>query len=284
MKLFIDYQNHNLTAMLNWRLDYYKDCKTMQIAYDFLTFGKAYLANAIISLDTLCKSENIYNQADVLIFPILFDVWHSLELLLKSGKLLCKLINEPAKEHAHDSHHNIYTLFGEFKKEIATLGLKKSAKIYLKEVSALIKEFDTQKANFDFARYSIDKKTDSQFYNRSYKERGVDVKSLNIDKRALDLSTREMLEKLVPNTGVDMLELKKCLNEIMISFSWFIDALFRILSNDDEYYHGKMPVGFITDELIEKDRKLFEDVFMPTVFAKPKEEQLNALVHTFLLM
>lgn len=66
------------TAYLNWRVnDFYSEWRQL------ITMGYAYLDASVNLLLLILKEGNKYNQADSLIFPILFDAIHGIELYLK---------------------------------------------------------------------------------------------------------------------------------------------------------------------------------------------------------
>lgn len=62
-----------------------RDYYTYQHIFDNYTMGTAFLGNALLSLNDIVESGNCCNVADKLIFPILFNTWHGLELWLKSS-------------------------------------------------------------------------------------------------------------------------------------------------------------------------------------------------------
>lgn len=88
------------TAYLNWRVnDFYSEWRQL------ITMGYAYLDASINLLILILKEGNKYNQADSLIFPILFDAIHGIELYLKGlirGLQKVIPVDKPVDPWGHD--------------------------------------------------------------------------------------------------------------------------------------------------------------------------------------
>ena len=86
----IDYTKSSNYAFLNWNFDNSLGGKdnVSQLIQDNFVMGNAYMGNAVLSLYSILCSGNYCSTADVLIFPIMFDLWHGVELWLKSMLML----------------------------------------------------------------------------------------------------------------------------------------------------------------------------------------------------
>ena len=78
----IDYTKSSNYAFLNWNFDNSLGGKdnVSQLIQDNFVMGNAYMGNAVLSLYSILCSGNYCSTADVLIFPIMFDLWHGVEL------------------------------------------------------------------------------------------------------------------------------------------------------------------------------------------------------------
>jgi hypothetical protein len=173
MSIFNKNPRDNLNAILNWKMDnglgHIDQYIDRQIASDFNHIGKAFLANSMISLIEIVNHNNYSNEADTLIFPILFSIWHSFELLLKSGILALDILGDPSSigTHRPEIGHKINDLFSHFEVKLTTLGLVGCKQNYLNNIEIMLSDLDGKNARFDFGRYSYDLKLNPQFYNQT---------------------------------------------------------------------------------------------------------------------
>ena len=154
----IDYTQSNNYAFLNWDFDNSLGGKNnvAQFIQDNFVMGNAYMGNAVLSLYSILYSGNYCSTADTLIFPIMFDLWHGVELWLKSSVDAIYYflgINNKIKKS-----HKIYEYLEVLEEELKKLGMEQTIDIALPELIKLIKEFQRVNANFDFARYSFNGK------------------------------------------------------------------------------------------------------------------------------
>lgn len=161
----IDYSQPDNYAFLNWRFDNSMGGKysPAQSVQDNFVMGNAYMANAVLGLYSIIYNGNCCSTADTLIFPIMFDIWHGLELWLKSSINAIDYLTDSDKEKKKD--HNIYDYLNTLKSELKRLSMNQTIDIALSEVTVLTGELQRVNANFDFARYSFDRRGDYQFYN-----------------------------------------------------------------------------------------------------------------------
>jgi hypothetical protein len=230
MKIFlseseIDYNNNRRYSFLNWRFDNGSGSNDKrnpeQPVFDNFEMGKAHLANAILTLYSIFYTCNAFDQADSLIFPSLFNVWHSIELLLKSGINAIAILSDgkPA-----ELTHDIFVLKKAFVDALSGAGMNTTVTNDLGDVNELLSEFSRVGANFDFARYSFDTKGNFQFYNSPYS----DSKQWQNKLPLIDDNTS------VPNTCVDIEALLKLLCNTNSSFKELIFYLTCCLSEGEK--------------------------------------------------
>lgn len=241
-----DFGNPSKYAFLNWWTDdgHGESSNSIyQYIFNNYTFGKAFIGEAILSLHNIIKSGNVYNQADKLIFPILFNVWHGIELWLKSSITAFKLL--VLGEESYKKRHEII----KYSKELNILLKKHSCNLIvsksLNSLNLIINEFEKVNAHFDFARYSFDKSGEFQFYNAPYS-----------NKRQWQKANKNTNKNIVPNTCVDILGLFECLTKVFEEFGTFVEYLTLCIS------HG----GSVSDNCyqkylttIENHKKNFEE-------------------------
>lgn len=238
MKIFNDkfYENPNNNAFLNWRTD----------APEFSAFyelGAGFLSSSIITLQAVIRDCNESDEADNLIFPIMFNLWHGIELMLKSGIILIRDIYKRVNMNDLKSH-KIDELYIKFENELNLTKLTKPQKdlISLKE---LLDEFKTEDVNFDAFRYPSDNKWQGQFYN----------KKINCENKCI------------------------CLTDLQIKCLEIIETLPRVIKYfDDTIISDGNDVSYISDATYEFYTK--DDLFKETDYDKdddPTELLLKAL-------
>lgn len=246
MAIFNNEKNHNYNAYLNWMFDDgyggMDGNPTVQTIWDLKTLGRAYLENSRDSLALLLAQKNNGVKADMQIFPILFSIWHGLELVLKSGNMLCDLY---LHENQGYSTHKIDAYLDQFLAKLKKLGLTKAKRTHLSEVVSFVDECKEKDAHFDFARYTEQSNGDKQFYNKP-DDSGI-----------------------VQNMRVDMIELYRVVDEIIKKSVDCVDFLFDYLT-----MYGTEDKRFLTNEQLQDYTK--QDEELDKQF--PKEENLISLI------
>ncbi len=151
-------------AFLNWRID--KDNHIVNL----LNIADGFLLSAI-ELAKVCLEDNRNKRADIIIFAILTNANHGLELYLKSlNWTLNELLSNNKKiEGKHNLKQIFQTVKAKFKIYKGTINFK-DFKQETKEIESYINElFDKiqstpQNDKMDFSRYSIDNNYDDHFY------------------------------------------------------------------------------------------------------------------------
>lgn len=230
MKIFlseseIDYNEHQKYAFLNWRFDNGHGSNDKhnptQPLFDNFEMGKSHLANAILTLYSIVYTRNCFDQADSLIFPALFNAWHSVELLLKSGINALSILNGG---NSAVLSHDIFLLKNTFDDALNDAAMNATIANDLDDINNLLSEFNRVGARFDFARYTFDSKGNYQFYNSPYS----DSKQWQKNPPFVEDNT------IVPNTCVDIEELLKLLCKINSSFRELIFYLTCCISENEK--------------------------------------------------
>lgn len=246
----IDYTKSSNYAFLNWNFDNSLGGKdnVSQLIQDNFVMGNAYMGNAVLSLYSILCSGNYCSTADVLIFPIMFDLWHGVELWLKSSVdaiyYILGMDNEVKK------NHKIYEYLEVLEKELKKLGMEQTIDIALPELIKLIKELQRVNANFDFTRYSFRGKRKYQFYNAPLGEdEQWQKKEKSEDERMHVDWISEM--PIVPNTCVDLQELFVIILGLVDNFRTFVEYLTLVIAEG-----GQLTDDAYKDENVEYEKEL----------------------------
>lgn len=272
MKIFcgekdINYSKPERYAFLNWRFDNgigsNDKNNPLQPINDNFEMGKAYLANAILTLHSLIYTGNSMQLADSLIFPVLFSTWHGVELLLKSCIMAIYL--KTGNPEKIKSNHRIDEYLDVLNHELRQLGMVAVTEIELADVMSLVNEFIRVGAHFDFARYSFDIQGDYQFYNAPYE-----------DGKQWQRPSKFINEETVPNTCVDLIHLWKLLNQIAKKFKEFNQYLIITITENIEL-SAEMYKFYI------KESERIEEKFADDYIEKEDSvEQINLYINEIL--
>jgi hypothetical protein len=178
-KIFSSNEDYTATTFLNWRVAKHEDTGNMLVLAD------GFISSAI-QLCQDCLNDNEDKKGDILIFPILHNANHGIELYLKSKVwTLNKLIRS---ENKIEGKHNIQQIFSTVKAEIKTYKGKEWAKYfdkqnkglqeYISELFNLISGFGISD-NMDFSSYPITVKYENHFYIDRLDNVKIDLEFLN---------------------------------------------------------------------------------------------------------
>jgi hypothetical protein len=179
-KIFSSNEDYTKTAFLNWRVAKHEDIGNMLVLAD------GFISSAI-QLCQDCLNDNEDKKADNLIFPILHNANHGIELYLKSMVwTLNKLIGS---EYKIEGNHNIEQIFSTVKAKIKTYKDKewmkhsdeqnKGLQEYISELFNLISGYG-KGDNMDFSRYPITDKYENHFYIDRLDNVEIDIEKLKI--------------------------------------------------------------------------------------------------------
>lgn len=219
-----DFSNIERYAYLNWWFDngYGGNGNPHQHIFDNYNMGKAFIGNALLSLNGIIESQNTMSVADKLIFPILFDCWHGLELWLKSS--ISALIWLTEKRIDRRKGHEIIQLTAELESLLKNNKCKEILQTTIIPLRNIVDEFKRVGAHFDFARYSFAGNGDYQFYNAPY----------NSDRQWQQLKAN-IIEETVPNTCIDIYFLFKLLTIVFEEFGSFVEYLTLCISEGESF-------------------------------------------------
>lgn len=168
------------TSYMNWRTDRFNN------NHNYTVLGDGFSQAAIILMDKILE-DNTDKKADVLIFPIFYDIDQAIEVYIKAIiNVLNELLgNQPENMTSHD----IKQLFSQMKSRIekvksGTKGLQK----HLKPLSSYIEELYEKiyyaedrvrgTVHMDFARYPVTTSGTQHFYITKFENEVVDIENL----------------------------------------------------------------------------------------------------------
>jgi hypothetical protein len=151
-------------AFLNWRIEDGDDIRNM------LNIAEGYL-EAAVELAKVCLYDNDDKKADILIFPILTNANHGIELYLKAITWILNLLLETDRKI--EGKHNIKQIFQTVRSKIKLYNGNLSLDHFneaTKELESYINElFEKVEATekddkMDFSRYPMSNNYDNHFY------------------------------------------------------------------------------------------------------------------------
>ena len=179
--------NIDKNAYMNWRTN------SNNTEFNFWIIGKGYFQASII-LTKECIENNLDKKADIVIYPILFNAIHGIELYLKSLYIrLAELLEKPQK---FAGGHNIKSLLGMVSalvKEIKQNKIEfKKYELLIKDLDEFINEIYEKTDKMDFARYPMDNNKENYFYVDNLNNEVINLPIL-LDKI---INIHEILENL----------------------------------------------------------------------------------------
>lgn len=168
-------------AYLNWRTDKHSHINNM------ITIAKGYMKSSIFLAEQIL-ADNWDKKADVIIFPILFNANHAIELYLKAITwTLNILLDKPMKI---EGQHNIKQIFNVVRSRVNEFEKDRERKEQFKKLTINLREYLeelSQKTrselhgknddNMDFSRYPFSQKYINHFYIEEYKNVVVDLEN-----------------------------------------------------------------------------------------------------------
>lgn len=162
--IFVGNNDFRKSAFLNWRTSKYEDIQNMMVlAEGFLSSSVELAMNAL--------RDNSDKKADMLVFPILTNANHGIELYLKALVwTLNRLLNS---EYKIEGKHNIKQILETAKSKIREYQGQESMDMFnekMNDLQAYIDELfakveaTPQNAKMDFSRYPFDEKYINHFY------------------------------------------------------------------------------------------------------------------------
>lgn len=175
--IFSRNEDVNRISFLNWRIDDYSDFDNL------INIADGYFLSANELIDN-CLSNNRDKRADILIFPILTNANHGIELYLKGITWMINslLKNGKRAERGHNIKQIYETLIPKIREFDSDLAghfriLTKNLKSYLEELYRRI-DATSSKDKLDFSRYPFDKDYQNHFYVMSIGVVEIDLDNL----------------------------------------------------------------------------------------------------------
>lgn len=166
-------KNIDSTAYISWKFNFSYDKEN-----DFDIMSNAYFECAL-ELINKCIEDNKDKKLDTWIFPILYNISHSLELKLKSIYLYIQKKLGPSK-----TNHNWINLIKEIKEYYIQenqkeINFKKKISeqfiLSLEIAEHFLEDLLSKSEDVTFIRYPIDKKNNEFFYNKSEENVVIDL-------------------------------------------------------------------------------------------------------------
>ncbi|WP_410879900.1 hypothetical protein [Myroides sp. DW712] len=176
--IFSPNEDYNKSSFLNWNTNPNNDIENI------LVLAHGFLASSI-ELINISLINNNDKKADFLIFPILTNANHGIELYLKA---LCWTLNKLTNSHNRiEGSHNIKQILDTIKSKILNLEGSEALKYFNNAtidlhnyIDELFKKIEaTQKQDkMDFSRYPLDNKYSNHFYVKELGNIEIDLENL----------------------------------------------------------------------------------------------------------
>lgn len=180
-KIFSYNKRIEKTAYMNWRIDSRNQIDNM------INIADGYKQSTLI-LTQQCLENNLDKKADIIIFPILFNANHAIELYFKSIMwAINTLLNRNKK---YEGKHNIYQMFTVVKSLILEFEKGKEKRKYFKKITENLEKYlnelneqiefteGTRKFDgMDFSRYPFATNNHNHFYVETFDNVVVDLEN-----------------------------------------------------------------------------------------------------------
>ncbi|UED81970.1 HEPN domain-containing protein [Lysinibacillus sp. CD3-6] len=167
----------NKTAYMNWRTSHHDHLHNMHV------IAKGFADSSLVLVEQILKNNNEGKAADSLIFPILFNANHAIEVYLKS--LIWTLNTLLRNGKNYDNTHNLKVLLNEVKKLEKEFENKLDYEDFFGKlenyINELYKKIEIQNnkgntfSDITFARYSLTRDKEPQFYINEFDNVVVDL-------------------------------------------------------------------------------------------------------------
>lgn len=198
-KIFTCNRDINKTAYMNWRMNRHDPI------YNMITVAKGYHEASLLLAKELVN-DNHGKEADIIIFPILFNINHAIELYLKAIIWSLNIIEDTNRKI--EGKHNIKQIYQNARSRVKIFEANNEGRyeIFLKLTENLEHYIDelfekteknivkmngktVTKDNMDFSRYTIN---NEDYYNHFYVDEfdNVVVDLENFIERFTEISTK----------------------------------------------------------------------------------------------
>ncbi len=166
--IFSENQDINKNAYLNWRT-------SQNHILNMIVLGDGFMSSALLTTEEILKS-NFGSRADGLIYPILFNVNHGIEVYLKAISWSLNILNKTVDKFRQNHNlkellEDVKSLFYSYEKDIKNLkqfdNMIEPLDKYINELYSKIENEQTNgrvQYSIDFSRYSLTSRGEPQFY------------------------------------------------------------------------------------------------------------------------
>jgi len=169
-------------AYMNWRLERNAPIDNM------ISIAEGYMTSALMNTADLLKNNN-GSKADAVIFPILFNVNHGIELYLKAINWSLNILM--GTDYKIEGKHDIRALYTMVKRKIdryeetketrkTFLEMTKSLDEYINKLYSLMRTGNAKVETLDFSRYPFDRDKNNHFYVETFDNITVDLEHFQI--------------------------------------------------------------------------------------------------------
>lgn len=168
-------------AYMNWRTSHHDHINNMIVIADGFMNSALLLAKSALE-------DNVDKKADVIIYPMLFNANHAIELYLKALTWTLNILMN--NDNKIEGQHNIQQIFRVVEKRVMEFETDKDKKrefktmvegtrLYIEELFGKISAQDgtKKKDNMDFSRYPFDQKYIPHFYINEFDNVVVDLEN-----------------------------------------------------------------------------------------------------------
>ncbi|MTI47656.1 MAG: hypothetical protein FH761_07425 [Firmicutes bacterium] len=168
-------------AYMNWRTNKFSQIDNM------ITIADGFM-KASISLAERALDQTFTKEADILIFPILFNANHAIELYLKAITWTLNVLLD--KKYKIEGNHDIKQIFSVVQSRVREFESSKERKRQFKELTQNLVEYLSElfekinsdsysnyKDNMDFSRYPFDQQYINHFYINEFDNVVVDLEN-----------------------------------------------------------------------------------------------------------
>ncbi|MBD7910039.1 hypothetical protein [Clostridium cibarium] len=201
--------DNNKNAYMNWRTNKYEHISNM------IVIANGFMMSSIILAEQILK-DNQNRNADIVIFPILFNANHAVELYLKAITWTLNVILN--KEEKIEGSHDIKQIFNVVCSKVNEFETNKERREQFKKLTINLKEYLNElymkiedkasgkhKNNMDFSRYPFSTKYINHFYIDNFNNVVIDLENFLLRFNEIGTNLRRIAEHYL----YDFLELEQ---------------------------------------------------------------------------
>ncbi|MBV4438758.1 hypothetical protein [Clostridium tyrobutyricum] len=171
----------NKNAYMNWRTNKHEHIKNM------IVITKGFMMSSIILVEQILNN-NRNKNADIVVFPILFNANHAIELYLKAITWTLNIILD--KHEKIEGNHDIKQIFNVVCSRVNEFEKSKEKKEQFKKLTINLKDYLNElyikiedksngkyKDNMDFSRYPFNTKYVNHFYIDQFDNVVIDLEN-----------------------------------------------------------------------------------------------------------